>query len=182
MGCGRGAEMQFRDALTLERAAMAGSAFGNAPLDAPLGCVGVRSVVAIFGAGAIQKLPIACKNSGLAGVSGLRDRSIRKKVIGHRMRDGVAGFATGKQIRLARGAFAFLQKETSKSCVRVVVHPLIKQGGNLLADIGSMGKTRQFKALQRILGSREKELPRGLGRTSSHMTSVTETPRILSYR
>jgi hypothetical protein len=43
---------------------------------------------------------------------------------------------------------------------------MIKQGRNLRADIGGVRKTRQFKALQRILGSREKELPRGLGRTS----------------
>jgi hypothetical protein len=43
---------------------------------------------------------------------------------------------------------------------------MIKQSQNLLADIGGVRKTRQFKALQRILGSREKELPRGLGRTS----------------
>jgi hypothetical protein len=182
MGYGCGGEMQFREALTLERAARAGSAFARAPLNAHLGRVGVQSVVAIFGAGAIQKLPIACKNSGLADVFVLRGSSIRKKIIGHRVRDGVAGFASGKQVRLARGAFAFLQKETRKSCVRVVVHPLIKQGSNLLTDIGGMRKTRQLKALQRILGSREKELPRGLGRTSRHMTSVTGTLRILSYR
>ena len=182
MGYGCGGEMDFRDALALGRAARAGSAFARAPLDTPSGRVGVRSVVAIFGAGAIQKLPIAFKNSGLVGVFGLRDHSIRKKIIGHRMRDGIAGFASGKQVCLTRRAFAFLQKETRKSCVRVVVHPLIKQGRNLLADIGGMGKTRQFKALQRILGSREKELPRGLGRTSGHVTSVTGTWRILSYR
>jgi len=182
MEYGRGGEMQFRDALTLERAARAGSAFARAPLDAPLGRVAERSVVAIFGAGAIQKLPIAFKNSGLVGVFGLRDHSIRKKIIGHRMRDGIAGFASGKQVCLTRRAFAFLQKETRKSCVRVVVHPLIEQGRNFLADIGGMGKTRQLKALQRILGSRKKELPRGLGRTCGHMTSVTGTQRILSYR
>jgi hypothetical protein len=182
MGYGWGGEVQFRDALALERAARAGSAFARAPLGTPSGRVGVRSVVAIFGAGAIQKLPIACKNSGLADVFVLRGSSIRKKVIGHRMRDGAAGFASGKQVRLARGAFAFLQKETRKSCVRVVVHPLIEQGRNFLADIGGMGKTRQLKALQRILGSRKKELPRGLGRTCGHMTSVTGTQRILSYR
>jgi len=182
MECGRCAEMQFRDALALEKAARAGSEFARAPLNAPLGRVGVRSVVAIFGAGAIQKLPITFKKSGLAGVFGLRDHSIRKKIIGHGMRDGIAGFACGKQVRLARGAFAFLQEEARKSCVRVVVHPLIKQGRNFLADIGGMGKTRQLKALQRILGSREKELPRGLGRTSGHMTSVTGTQRILSYQ
>jgi hypothetical protein len=182
MGYGWGGEVQFRDALALERAARAGSAFARAPLGTPSGRVGVRSVVAIFGAGAIQKLPITFEKSGLAGVFGLRDHSIRKKIIGHRMRDGVAGFASGNQIRLARGAFAFLQKETRKSCVRVVVHPLIKQGRNFLADIGGMGKTRQLKALQRILGSRKKELPRGLGRTNGHITSVTGTRRILSYR
>ena len=39
MRYGRGAEMQFRDALTLEKVARAGSAFARAPLDAPLGWV-----------------------------------------------------------------------------------------------------------------------------------------------
>jgi len=135
MGYGCGGELQFREALGLERAATVGSACARAPLDAPLGRVGVRSVVAFFGAGAIQKLPIACKNSGLAGVFGLRSSSVRKKVIGHRMRDGAAGVASGKQVGLSRGTLAFLQKETRASCVRVVVHPLIKQGRNLLADI-----------------------------------------------
>jgi hypothetical protein len=59
-GCG--GEMQFREALALERAARAGSAFAPAPLNAHVGRVVGRRVVAIFLAGAIKKLPIACKN------------------------------------------------------------------------------------------------------------------------
>jgi hypothetical protein len=182
MKYGRGGETQSWEAPALERAARAGNTFARAPLDAAVGRVVERSVVAIFRAGAIQKLPIACKNSGWTSIFSARHGSIRKKVIGHGMRSRVTRFAIETQVRPARGPFAFLQKETGKSCVRVVVHPLVKQGRNLLADIGGMGKTRQFKALQRILGSGKKKLPRGLGRTSGHETSVTGTSRVLSYR
>jgi hypothetical protein len=42
---------------------------------------------------------------------------------------------------------------------------LIEQGGNLLAEIGGMRQTRQFKALQGVPRSRKQELPRWLGRT-----------------
>ena len=167
LGCG--GEMRFREALALERAARAGSAFGRAPLNAHVGRVVARPVLAIFLAGAIKKLPITYKNSGLTGIFGLRDGSIRKKVIGHGMRGGAPRFAIEAQIRFARGAFTLLQKQPREGCVGVVVHPLIKQSRDLLANIGGVRKTRQFKALQRILGSRKKELPRGLGRTSGHM-------------
>lgn len=164
-GCG--GEMQFREVLALERAARAGSACGRAPLNAHVGRVVGRRVAAIFLAGAIKKLPIACKNSGLTGIFSLRDGSIRKKVIRHGMRCRAARFAIETQIRLSRGAFPLLHKETREGC-GVVIHPLIKQSRNLLADIGGVRKTGQLEALQRILGSRERELPRGLGRTSGH--------------
>ena len=170
------------EALARKFSATAEGAFARPPRSTPLGSEADQVIGDIFRANATNKLQKTCKTSGWAAVCALRGVSIRKKIIGHRMRDGIAGFASGKQVRLARGAFAFLQKETRKSCVRVVVHPLIKQGRNLLADIGGMRKTRELKALQRILGSREKKLPRGLGRTSGHMTSVTGTLRILSYR
>jgi hypothetical protein len=61
----------------------------------------------------------------------------------------------------------------------VVVHPLIKQSRDLLADIGGVRKTRQFKALQRILGSRKKE--RWVERVVTR-TSVTGMLRILTYK
>jgi hypothetical protein len=180
MRLGGGDEMQFREALALERGTRARSAFARAPLSTLVGLVVERNVGTIFRAGAIKRLPITCKNSGWAGIFCQWDRSIRKKIIGHRMRCGAVGFATGTQVRLARGAFAFLQKQARECCVGVVIHPLIKQSRDLLADIGGVRKARQLKALQRILGSREKELPRGLGRTSGHWTSVTGTRRILS--
>jgi hypothetical protein len=59
-GCG--GEMQLREALALARAA---SAFARAPLNAHVGRVVGRHVVAIFLAGATKKLPITCKDSGL---------------------------------------------------------------------------------------------------------------------
>jgi hypothetical protein len=180
MRLGGGGEMQFREALALARAARAGSVLARAPLSTPVGCVAERSVVAIFRAGAIKKLPITCKSSEWARIFGQWDCSIRKKIIGHGMRCGAAGFATGTQIRLARGAFALLQKQARECRVGVVVHPLVKQSRNLLADIGGVRKARQLKALQRILGSREKELPRGWVERVVTWTSVTGTQRILS--
>jgi hypothetical protein len=168
MGLVRGGDMQFREALALESGTRAGGAFACAPLSTPVGRVVERSVVAIFCAGAIKKLPITSKNSGWPRIFVQWNRSIRKKVIGHRMRGGAAGFAIGTQVRFARGAFTLLQEQAREGCVGVIVHPLIKQSSNLLADIGGVRETRQLKALQRVLGSREKELPRGLGRTSGH--------------
>lgn len=182
MRFGSGGEMQFREALALEGGTRAESAFARTPLSALVGRVMERSVVAIFRAGAIKRLPITCRNSGLPRIFCQWDRSIRKKVIGHGMRCGVAGFATGAQVRFARGAFTLLQKQAREGRVGVVVHPLIKQCANLLADIGGVRQTRELKALQRILGSREKKLPRGLGRTSGHWTSVTGTSRLLSNK
>ena len=168
MGLVWGGKMQFREALALESGTRAGSAFAFAPLSTPVGRVVERSVVAILYPGAIKKLPITSRNSGWPRIFVQWDRSIRKKVIGHRMRCGVAGFAIGTQVRFARGAFTLLQEQPREGCVGVIVHPLIKQSSNLLADISGMGQARQLKALQRVLGSREKELPRGLGRTSGH--------------
>ncbi|HMD10398.1 MAG TPA: hypothetical protein VKH63_22890 [Candidatus Acidoferrum sp.] len=141
LGCD--GEMQFRGALALEKVVRAGSAFGRAPLNAHARRVVGRRVVAIFLAGAIRKLPITCKNSGWPGIFGLRDGSVRKKFIGHGMRGRSARFAIETQIRLARGAFTLLQKQTREGCVGVVVHSLIKQSRDLLADIGGVRKTRQ---------------------------------------
>ena len=120
-----------------------------------MGRVVGRHVVAIFLAGAIKKLPITCKNSGLTGIFSLRDGSIGKKVIGHGMRGRAARFAIETQIWISCGAFTLLRRQPREGCVGVVVHPLIKQSRNLLADIGGVRKTRQFT-------------PRGLERASGY--------------
>jgi hypothetical protein len=107
LGCGRmrsGLDATARRSfgkLALEKVARAVSAFGRAPLNAHVGRVVGRRVVAIFLSGAIKKLPIARKNSGWTGIFGLRDGSIRKKAIG----------------------LTLLQKQTREGCVGVVVHP-----------------------------------------------------------
>ena len=55
LGCGCG--MRVWESLAPKRAARAGCVFARAPLGAPVGRVAKRRGVAIFGAGAIKKLP-----------------------------------------------------------------------------------------------------------------------------
>jgi hypothetical protein len=73
MRVGRGGEMHFRESLVLERAARAGSALGWARLSTPVRRIVEQSVVGIFRADAIEKLPTACQNAGLARIFGLPD-------------------------------------------------------------------------------------------------------------
>lgn len=179
-GCGN--EAQLWGCSTVEKVSSAERAFKWAPPSTPVRCIAEPSIVAIFRPGAIKKLPNAYKTSGLAPVFGLWSGPIRKKVIGHGMRRVAARFALGKHFRNAQRAFTLLQKQPREGCVGVVVHPLIDQRANFLAEIGGMREPRQFKALQRILRSREKKLPRGLGRTNGHggpplrnMTHISRT-------
>ena len=106
--------------------------------------------------------------------------SIRKNIIGHRMRRGTRhGIgrevgARGKQalaqgvLGSAGGPFALLDQPAREHGAGVLFHPLIEQRANLLAEIGGMGKTRKFVALERIPRSREKKLPRRLGWGTGH--------------
>src|ERR1700720_2276876 len=107
-----------------------------------------QSVGGTFSSRAANKLQHPCKTSGWAAVYGLRGGSIRKKIIGRGMRAIIAGFAGGKHVRDPRGAFPLFHKPARQHGGGVLLHPLIEQGANLLAEIGSVRETRQPKTLQ----------------------------------
>ncbi len=65
--------------------------------------------------------------------------------------------------------FALFDEPAGEQGAGVLFHPLIEQSANLLAEIGSMGKTGKFIALERIARGREKELPRRLGLGTGHV-------------
>ena len=104
----------------------------------------------IFKAIGTSKLPKTFKSSVWAAVYGLRGGSIRKKIIGHRMRPIPAGIGRGKHIRNAGRTLALLHKPARQHGNGVFLNPLVQQRPNFLTEIGSMAKPRQFKTLKRV--------------------------------
>lgn len=146
----RGGGMQLWEALTGDRSPRAEVAIVCAPRRTPSGNEAKLRIGDIFKAIGTSKLPKTCKTSEWAAVHGLRGCSIRKKIIGHRMRPSPAGFGRSKRIRNACRTFALLHKPARQHGSGVFLHPLVQQRPNLLAEIGGMGKTRQFKTLKRV--------------------------------
>jgi len=149
------------------------NAFARAPWNTLLGSEANKSAGGTFSSRTANKLQKPCKTSGWAAVYRLRGGSIRKKVIGHGMRAIVPGFTVGKHVGRPGRSFPLLHKQTGQHGGGVFLHPLIKQGGNFLAEIGCMRQARQFKALQGVPRSGKQKLPRWLGRAGGHRTSVS---------
>jgi len=99
--------------------------------------------------------------------------TIRQKIIGHRMTVGGKRFGGGLVrrrlgVRGLNGAFALLDEPAGNHGVGVFVEPLVEEGRDLLAEIGSVGQAREFVAVERVAGSGEKKLPRRLGAIGGH--------------
>lgn len=101
-----------------------------------------------------------------------RGRPLRKNIIGHEMASGAVApmkqFFDDGRFRNTRLAFALLNQQARHHGAGGFVDPLIKQRANLLAQIGSMTKTREFVTLERVARSGEKKLPRRLGLRTGH--------------
>ncbi len=106
-----------------------------------------------------QKIAIT---SRWASIRGRRDRPIRKKVIGHGMSVFRERFTRNRVFLHLLRAFPLVDQPSREHCRGIFFHPKVEKGDNLLAEIGGMAKTREFKALQRSSRSREKKLPRRL--------------------
>ena len=106
-------------------------------------------------------------------ICGRRSGSIRKNIIGHGSGYGVSvrgqKFFTRSAFGGAGRPFALLDQPASEHGASVLFDPLVEQGANLLAEVGGVAQTREFVALERIAGSREKELPRGLCCGTGHV-------------
>ena len=99
--------------------------------------------------------------------------TIRQKIIGHRMPVRGSGFGGGlvrrrQGVRGVNGALSLLDQPTGDQGVGVLVHPLVKEGRDLLAKIRGVGKAREFVATERVSGSGEKKLPGRLGAIGVH--------------
>ena len=163
-----GAWAQMWVAVARTESARAAGAFACAPRSTHLGSAAGPGVGDIFRSRAAYKLQHPCKTSGWTPVYGLRGGSIRKKVIGHGMRAIVTRLSLGKHVGQPRRSFSLLNQQARQHGCGVLVDPLVNQGGDLLAEIGGVRQTRQFKTLQGVPRSRKQELPRWLGRAGSH--------------
>ncbi len=114
--------------------------------------------------------------------------TIRQKIIGHRMPVRGSGFGGGlvrrrQGVRGVNGALSLLDQPTGDQGVGVFVHPLVKEGRELLAKIRGVGKTREFVATERVSGSGEKKLPGRLGAIGGHgALQWNELTRNVLYR
>jgi len=75
---------------------------------------------------------------------------------------------SGQGVRGVNGALSLLDQPTGDQGVGVFVHPLVKEGRDLLAKIRGVGKAREFVATERVSGSGEKKLPGRLGAIGGH--------------
>lgn len=168
---GNGGATQGWEELARESCARVGWAFARASGSTPSGKESKLGFCDIF-SGKTTTIPQKeGKTSGRAANYGPWRASIRKKIIGHRMRPVAARFRGGKRLWGSRGTLPLLHKPASQHGGGVFFQPLIQHGGNFLAEIGGMRKTGQFKTLQRVPGSGKKELPWRLRGTGDHETS-----------
>jgi hypothetical protein len=97
-----------------------------------------------------------------------RSRPIRKNIIGHPVS------ILRKQIHQRRGlvgvrsALALVHQQAREHGLGVFLDPLLKERGNLLAEIGGVAETREFEALKRVARGGKQELPRELGFMNGH--------------
>jgi hypothetical protein len=122
-----------------------------------------------------RKIPFPSSGTGTHRPSG---GPIRKNIIGHRMASGIAApqeqFFGGRRFGRSCGPLALSNQQAREHGAGVFFEPLIKQGGNFLLEIGRVIETREFVALKRIAGSREKELPGRLGFGTGHRRLLEE--------
>lgn len=133
--------MQRWEALAVGKSSRAEVAIRYAPRRTPSGNEAQLRFGDIFKTIGAGKAPKTCKTSEWAVVNRLRGGSIRKKVIGHRLRPIPAGIGPGKHFRDARGAFALIHKPAGQPGSGVFFDPFFQQRPNFLAEIGGMRKT-----------------------------------------
>jgi hypothetical protein len=165
---------QWWEAAAAGRPARDKFVFARPPQSTPVGSKAKLGIRGTFNSKTPKILQKANKTSGWAAIFGLRSGSIRKKIIGHRMRPIAPRWGARKHVRRPRGAFPLLEKPAGKHGGGVFLQPLVNQCGNFLAEIRGVSQTRKLKTLEGVARSREKELPRRLSRAAGHSASVTE--------
>lgn len=133
--------IQRWEALATGKSSRAKVAIRYAPRRTPSGNEAQLRFGDIFKSFGASKAPRTCKTSEWAVVYRLRSGSIRKKVIGHRLRPIPAGIGPGKHLRDARRTFALIHKPARQPGSSVFFNPLFQKRPNFLAEIGGMRKT-----------------------------------------
>jgi hypothetical protein len=129
----------------------------------------------------LQRRIMAFTSSG-ASVCGRRERSIRKNIIGHGMSGFPERFSSGNLLLRLLRAFLLLHQPARQQGRGTFFNPQVEQRANFLAEIGGMVEPREFKALQRVVRSGEKKLPRGLGLVAVHAGLLVAEARMLTLR
>lgn len=136
-----GGGIQRWEALAIGRSSRAKVAIRHAPRRTPSGNEAQLRLGDIFKTFGASCAPKTCKTSERAVVYLLRSGSIRKKVIGHRMRPIPAGIGPGNHLRGARRTFALVHKPARQAGSGVFLNPFFQQRANFLSEIGGMRKT-----------------------------------------
>ena len=143
-------EAQWWDAAAVGCPARGELVFARPPQSTPFGSKAKLVIRGTFNSKTPKILQKTNKTSGWTAIFGLRSGSIRKKIIGHRMRPIAARWGARKHVWRPRGAFPLLEKPAGEHCGGVFLHPLIDQRGNFLAKVGGVRQSRKFKALEGV--------------------------------
>jgi hypothetical protein len=111
-----------------------------------------------------------------------RERLIREKIIGHRMRTGL-GAGRGR-IACARGGrtLALFHQPAREHRAGVFIKPLIEQRSNFLTKVRGMTETREFVGLERCSRSGQQEFPRRLCFVTGHGRSCGDRNTTITIR
>ena len=129
----------------------------------------------------MERRKMAFTSSG-ASVCGRRERSIRKNIIGHGMSVFPERFSSGNLLLRLLRALPLLHQPARQHGRGTFFNPQVEQRANFLAEIGGMVEPREFKALQRVVRSGEKKLPRGLSFAVVHAGLLVAGARMLTLR
>ncbi len=134
----------------------------------PQGTLAVNSVRAKKQKQSNGAVRSAGESSGATARTAGRSGTIRQKIIGHRVAVGANGLRPGRVFQGENRAFALFDQPAGEHGGGVFLEPLIKQLGNLLAEIGGVGEARKFIGLQGIARGGKKKFPGSLGAEMRH--------------
>ena len=110
----------------------------------------------------------ADENSGMSAGTIVWNGPVHQKIIGRSETAGTRFLRSSVLDGRGIGAISLLEEPASHLGGGLFLEPLVEQSGDLLAQIGGVGKTGEFVGLQRIAGRGEKKFPGRLGAKLGH--------------
>jgi len=147
---GRRKKTQWRGAFAEPKAARAWRTSLRVAPGTPMSPRAEWSAFDIFKTATTAEPPKTFTASGRTANYGPRGGSIRKNIIGHRMRSVAVRLGCGKRFGSTCAALALLEEPSRKHGGGVFLDPLVEKRGNLLAEIGGVAQPRKFKALKGV--------------------------------